>query len=52
MEETRICWVCDKEKSLTEMVFAADGYICDTKECLVEAVEQLYQTTTSLTACK
>ena len=50
------CWVCDQEKSIEDMVYTGDSYICDTKECLVEAVEQIYQSQNSLLgrlqACK
>jgi len=55
--EKAMCWVCDREKSIKEdMVYVADSYICNTQECLVEAVEQLYQSQNSLLgrmqACK
>ncbi len=37
----RTCWVCDKEKSIPDMVFTYDRYVCDTKECLLGAFEMM-----------
>ena len=34
------CWVCDAEKNVEDMVFTADRYVCNTKECLLGAFEQ------------
>lgn len=37
---TEFCWVCDAEKSIQNMVYTGDRYICDTKECLLGAFEK------------
>ncbi len=39
MSKTEMCWVCDREKPIKDMVFSADRYICNTKECLLGAFE-------------
>jgi hypothetical protein len=43
MRETRICVVCGAEKDMEEMVYAADSWICSTKECLLGALENVYE---------
>ena len=40
---TEMCWVCDREKPISEMVFSGDRYICDTKECLLGAFEMVVE---------
>ncbi len=52
----RTCWVCDKEKAVTDMVFTYDRYICDTSECLLGAfemvAEELEMSKGTLEACR
>jgi hypothetical protein len=40
MGKTEFCWVCDAEKPIEDLVFTADRYVCDTKECLLGAFEK------------
>lgn len=35
----RMCLVCNGEKDVQDMVLVDDFYICDTKECLLGALE-------------
>lgn len=42
MEDLKLCGTCGKVQEVESMVLIHDIYLCDSKECMVETIHNLY----------